>query len=68
MHFNHTSLRSSKLTQNRRHHSVRNTGLLGAHQAILQAPEVLAFTRIQATSCRLAPLLSGFSILCLFMV
>ncbi|KAJ0843525.1 hypothetical protein HanRHA438_Chr15g0692251 [Helianthus annuus] len=61
-------MRHRKNIKTEQKHSVRNSGILGASQAILQAPEALLLIRIQATLFGLARLLSGFSFLCLFMV
>ena len=61
-------MRQQKSIKTEQNHSVSNSGILESFAGDFEAPKASAFTRIQATLPGFAHLLSGFLILCLFMV
>ena len=63
-----TTVQHGKSIKTEQNYSIGNSGILESFAGDFEAPKASAFTRIQATLPGFAHLLSGFLILCLFMV
>ncbi|MFS7927589.1 hypothetical protein Hanom_Chr04g00310931 [Helianthus anomalus] len=63
-----TAVQHGKSIKTEQNYSISNSGILESFAGDFEAPKASAFTRIQATLPGFARLLSGFLILCLFMV